>query len=104
MSPPPWGPGRCSAAGSGARRPGPENLLTKLDRTRPLCRGPTGWLEELGLAWLALTGCLGHYLRILGGQERLDLPAFAAPLRQIPLSVLPPINLVALPLGLILSS
>jgi phospholipid/cholesterol/gamma-HCH transport system permease protein len=73
-------------------------------RPHPLCRGPTGWLEELGLAWLTLVACLGLYLGILAGRERLDLPAFAAALRQIGLSVLPAITLVALALGLILGN
>ncbi|HSO79053.1 MAG TPA: ABC transporter permease, partial [Chromatiaceae bacterium] len=74
------------------------------ERTQPLCRGPTGWLEELGLAWQTLVSCLGLYLRILGGRDRLDLPALAAALRQTGLSVLPAITLVALALGLILGS
>lgn len=72
--------------------------------TEPLCRGPTGWLEEVGLAWLTLASCLGLYLRILAGRDRLDLPAFAAALRQTGLSVLPAITLVAVALGLILGS
>jgi phospholipid/cholesterol/gamma-HCH transport system permease protein len=72
--------------------------------TQPLCRGPTGWLEELGLAWVTLVSCLGLYLRILGGRDRLDVPALAAALRQTGLSVLPAITLVALALGLILGS
>jgi phospholipid/cholesterol/gamma-HCH transport system permease protein len=72
--------------------------------SRPLCRGPTGWLEEIGLAWLTLASCLGLYLRILVGRDRLDLPAFAAALRQTGLSVLPATTLVALALGLILGS
>lgn len=71
---------------------------------QPLCRGPTGWLEEVGLAWLTLASCLGLYLRILAGRDRLDLPAFAAALRQTGLSVLPAITLVAAALGLILGS
>jgi len=71
---------------------------------RPLCRGPTGWLEEVGLAWLALTACLGLYLRILAGQDHLDLPALAAALRQTGLSVIPAATLVAVALGLILGS
>jgi phospholipid/cholesterol/gamma-HCH transport system permease protein len=71
---------------------------------KPLCRGPTGWLEEIGLAWLTLASCLGLYLRILAGRDRLDLPAFAAALRQTGLSVLPAITLVAAALGLILGS
>jgi phospholipid/cholesterol/gamma-HCH transport system permease protein len=71
---------------------------------QPLCRGPTGWLEEIGLAWLALSSCLGHYLRILTGRDRLDLPAFATALRQTGLSVLPAVTLVAVALGLILAS
>jgi phospholipid/cholesterol/gamma-HCH transport system permease protein len=73
-------------------------------QSTPLCRGPTGPLEELGLAWLVLTRCLSHYLRVLVGREGLDLPAFAAALRQIGLTVLPAISLVALALGLILAS
>lgn len=65
-------------------------------------RGPTGWVEELGLAWLTLATCLAHYLRILARRDRLDLPAFAAAMREIGLSVLPAITLVAVALGLIL--
>ena len=72
--------------------------------SHPLCRGPTGWLEEIGLAWLALSSCLVLYVRILAGRDRLDLPAFAAALRQTGLSVLPAITLVAAALGLILAS
>jgi phospholipid/cholesterol/gamma-HCH transport system permease protein len=78
--------------------------MPQVGQSRPLCRGPTGWLEEIGLAWLALVACLGLYLRILAGRERLDLPAFATALRQIGLSVLPAITLVSGALGLILAS
>ena len=53
----------------------------RAERTQSLCRGPTGWLEEIGLAWLILASCLGLYLRILGGRDRLDVPAFAAALQ-----------------------
>ena len=76
----------------------------RAERTQSLCRGPTGWLEEIGLAWLTLASCLGLYLRILGGRDHLDVPAFAAALRQTGLSVLPATTLVALALGLILGS
>lgn len=61
-----------------------------------------GWLGRLGLAALTLSLCLGHYLGILIGRERLDLPAFAAALRQSGLSILPAITLVMAAVGMIL--
>lgn len=64
--------------------------------------GPTGWVEGIGLAAFTLVGCLGLYLRILLGRARLDLPAFAAALRQSGLSILPAITLVAAAVGAIL--
>ena len=66
--------------------------------------GPLGWVARLGLGWLTLRACLGHYLAVLLGRERLDLPALAAALRQGGLSVLPAITLVAAALGMILGS
>ncbi|NEV62808.1 MlaE family ABC transporter permease [Thiorhodococcus minor] len=71
-------------------------------RDAALFSGPTGWVEGIGLAGLALARCLGLYLRILIGKARLDLPAFAASLRQAGLSILPAITLVSLVVGLIL--
>lgn len=64
--------------------------------------GPLGRVEGIGLAALTLMGCLGVYLRILLGRARLDLPAFAAALRQSGLSILPAITLVAVVVGAIL--
>lgn len=64
--------------------------------------GPVGRVEGLGLAALTLLGCLGLYGRILLGRSRLDLPAFAAALRQSGLSILPAITLVAAAVGAIL--
>lgn len=64
--------------------------------------GPAGWVEGIGLAALTLLGCLGLYLRIPIGRARLDLPAFAASLRQSGLSILPAITLVAALVGAIL--
>ncbi|MBK1718880.1 MlaE family ABC transporter permease [Thiocystis violacea] len=64
--------------------------------------GPSGWIAGIGFGWLVLLRCLGLYLRILVGASRLDLPAFAAALRQAGLSILPAITLVSLALGLIL--
>lgn len=64
--------------------------------------GAAGWIEGLGLAALTLTGCLGLYTRILAGQARLDLPAFAGSLRQSGLSILPAVTLVAGAVGVIL--
>jgi phospholipid/cholesterol/gamma-HCH transport system permease protein len=61
-----------------------------------------GWIERLGLAALTLKQCLGHYLCVLIRRERLDLPAFAAALRQSGLSILPAITLVMVAVGLIL--
>jgi phospholipid/cholesterol/gamma-HCH transport system permease protein len=64
--------------------------------------GAAGRVEGLGLAALTLLGCLGLYGRILLGRSRLDLPAFAAALRQSGLSILPAITLVAAAVGAIL--
>lgn len=64
--------------------------------------GPLGWIEGLGLAAFTLLGCLGLYGRILLGRARLDLPAFAAALRQSGLSILPAVTLVAVAVGAIL--
>lgn len=72
------------------------------DAPVPLFSGPSGWLQGLGLAGMALAGCAGLYLRILLGRARLDLPAFAAALRQAGLSMLPAITLVSVAVGLIL--
>lgn len=66
--------------------------------------GALGWLARLGLAWLTLRACLGHYGAVLLGRARLDLPALAAALLQGGLSVLPAITLVAAALGMILGS
>lgn len=63
-----------------------------------------GWLEALGLAAVTLAGCLGLYWRILIGRARLDLPSFAAALRQAGLSMVPAITLIAAALGLILGN
>lgn len=68
----------------------------------PLFSGPTGWIEQIGLAGLALSRCLSLYLRILLGTARLDLPAFTAALRLAGLSILPAMTLVGLVVGLIL--
>jgi phospholipid/cholesterol/gamma-HCH transport system permease protein len=65
-------------------------------------KGPTGWIEEIGFAGLALASCLALYLKILFGRARLDMPGFAASLRQAGLSILPAITLVSLSVGLIL--
>lgn len=64
--------------------------------------GPAGWVEGIGFAGLALLSCIGLYLRILVGRSRLDLPAFAASLRQAGLSILPAITLTSMAVGLIL--
>lgn len=61
-----------------------------------------GWVERLGLAAVTLKLCLGHYLGIVVGRQRLDLPAFAAALRQSGLSILPAITLVTAAVGVIL--
>ncbi len=61
-----------------------------------------GWVEQLGLAAVTLKLCLSHYLGILVGRQRLDLPAFAAALRQSGLSILPAITLVTAAVGVIL--
>lgn len=61
-----------------------------------------GWIGRLGLAAVALKLCLEHYLLVLIGRDRLDLPLFAGALRQSGLSILPAITLVMAALGLIL--
>lgn len=78
-----------------------------LRRARPAAaggafRGPTGWVEELGLAALALTLCLRHYAGVLLGRTQLDLPALATALRHAGLSILPAMTLIAAALGIIL--
>lgn len=65
-------------------------------------RAGLGWLEQLGLAAVTLGLCLEHYLLVLLGRERLDLPAFAAALRQSGLSILPVVTLVTAAVGIIL--
>jgi phospholipid/cholesterol/gamma-HCH transport system permease protein len=64
--------------------------------------GPTGWIEEIGFAGMALASCVRLYLDILLGRARLDMPGFAASLRQAGLSILPAITLVSVSVGLIL--
>jgi len=64
--------------------------------------GLVGAVEGIGFAALTLVRLLGLYLRILGGRARLDVPAFAAALRQSGLSILPAITLVTLAVGAIL--
>ncbi|MGB5834088.1 MAG: ABC transporter permease [Thiohalocapsa sp.] len=71
-------------------------------RSPPNAVAALGRFERLGLAALTLKLCLAHYLGILAGRERLDLPAFAAALRQSGLSILPAISLVMAAVGLIL--
>lgn len=66
--------------------------------------GPAGYLEQLGLGAVILRACLGLYLGILLGRARLDVPAFAASLRQAGLSILPVITLVTTAVGLILGN
>ena len=61
-----------------------------------------GRVERLGLAAVTLRLCLAHYLGVLLGRQRLDLPAFAAALRQSGLSILPAITLVTAAVGVIL--
>jgi phospholipid/cholesterol/gamma-HCH transport system permease protein len=72
------------------------------DRHRGPFSGPTGWVEEIGFAAIALASCLALYLNIVLGRARLDMPAFAASLRQAGISILPAITLVSVSLGLIL--
>ncbi|RKT44956.1 MlaE family ABC transporter permease [Thiocapsa rosea] len=72
------------------------------DRHRGPFSGPTGWIEEIGFAAMALASCLALYLKIVLGRARLDMPAFTASLRQAGLSILPAITLVTASLGLIL--
>jgi phospholipid/cholesterol/gamma-HCH transport system permease protein len=59
-------------------------------------------LAGLGLAARTLIECLGLYLDILLGRDRLDLPALTAALRQAGLSILPAVTLVTAALGVIL--
>ncbi|WP_295456181.1 ABC transporter permease [uncultured Thiodictyon sp.] len=79
----------------------PHPIAAAAQPERPFT-GPVGWIEGLGLAAVTLLNCLSLYLRILAGRARLDVPAFAAALRQSGLSILPAITLVALALGAIL--
>jgi phospholipid/cholesterol/gamma-HCH transport system permease protein len=67
-----------------------------------LFTGATGLIERFGFAGIALASCLVHYLLILVGRSRLDLPAFATSLRQAGLSILPAITLVSVAVGLLL--
>lgn len=80
----------------------PSNPIRSNTQPPPLFSGPTGWIEQIGLAGLALSRCLGLYLRILLGTARLDLPAFTAALRLAGLSILPAITLMGLVVGAIL--
>ncbi len=64
--------------------------------------GRWGTIESLGLAGVALVTCLGHYLAVLFGRDRLDLPALAFALRQSGLSMLPVITLTSVVVGIIL--
>jgi len=61
-----------------------------------------GRLQRIGLAGLTLKLCAQLYLDIVRGRAQLDLPAFAAALRQAGLSVLPALSLVAAAAGFIL--
>ena len=61
-----------------------------------------GWVERLGLAAVTVRLCVGHYLGIVIGRQRLDLPAFAAALRQSGLSILLPLTVVTAAVGVIL--
>lgn len=63
---------------------------------------PLGPLSAIGLGWLALLSCLGHYLDVLRGRQPFDVPAFASALRQTGLTVLPTMTLVAAGVGIIL--
>lgn len=83
-------------------RPRANRPVVPHQRDAALFSGPTGWIEGIGLAGLVLARCLGLYFSILAGKARLDLPAFAASLRQAGLSILPAITLVSLVVGLIL--
>jgi phospholipid/cholesterol/gamma-HCH transport system permease protein len=82
-----------------ARRP-PRHRVTNAE----LFEGPAGWLARLGLAGATLATCLGFYLRVLFGRERLDVPTFSEALRQAGLSILPALTLVTAILGLILGN
>jgi len=62
------------------------------------------WPRRVGFALYALGSCLALYGLILLGRARLDLPALAAALRQLGLSLVPAITLVMATLGLILGS
>ena len=79
----------------------PRPIPVAAEPERPFT-GPAGWIEGLGLAAITLVRCLGLYVRILAGRARLDVPAFAAALRQSGLSILPAITVVALAVGAIL--
>jgi phospholipid/cholesterol/gamma-HCH transport system permease protein len=65
-------------------------------------RPTVGILQQLGLAAIALRDCVIYYLRIVLGQERLDLPSLASALRLSGLSILPALTLVSLSVGIIL--
>ena len=84
-----------------SRPSGPRAIRIDSRPDRPF-GGPAGWVERVGFALIALMSCLGLYLRILAGRSRLDLPAFAASLRQAGLSILPAMTLVSAAVGLIL--
>lgn len=64
--------------------------------------GPAGWVEGVGLGAYTLASCFWHYLRVVLGREPMDIPAFAAALRQAGLSVLPALTLVSLATGAII--
>lgn len=83
-------------------KPRPRHPVQPAPSAPPLLSGPTGWIEQTGLAGLALARCLGLYVRILLGTARLDVPALAGSLRQVGLSILPAITLVSVMVGLIL--
>ena len=72
------------------------------EQLRPFS-GPTGALQRLGLAARALASCVGLYVDILLGRERLDLPALAHWLRVGGLSMLGSISLLSGALGMILA-
>lgn len=61
-------------------------------------------VRQLGLAAIVLMDCLNLYTRIVTGRDRLDLPAFAAALRQSGLSILPALTLVTGAVGVILGN
>jgi phospholipid/cholesterol/gamma-HCH transport system permease protein len=66
--------------------------------------GNASALQQLGLAAIAMGGCLGFYARVIGGRERFDVPAFASALRNSGLSVLPALTLISLSVGIILGN